>query len=412
MNSVGSGVRPISRTPVKGSKAPAALAGGPASPVSRELLQTFGARAGGIVAWPHAPSAPARWVDVAGGDSGAAALLDDAIRLDAHVRQGAPALAPGLLWSGGPGGSEATPNALFGVIEREGEAVFLLVLARGANEPRFAPEDVARLQPLMGVLRAWLQARRQARWAGETAALAMFALDDLALGVVVADAEGRIRLANRRAGEILKAADGLCLAGGCIRCVNPRDQARLHEALAGVPPGASAASRPHAALRIGREQSRWPLHLVLSRVPAGADPTSGLPFHVLFLADPELQPVPPEEWLCALYALSRVEARVTLLLAQGEKPYAIARRLGLSIHTVRGYMKEIFLKVGADRQASLIRCLLTGIAQIEAEPGARGHNGPAHPAAPAAGMQPARPPAALPGKAVAVRRSGVLFPHK
>lgn len=412
MNSVGSGVRPISRTPVKGSKAPAALAGGPASPVSPELLQAFGARAGGIVAWPHAPSAPARWVDVAGGDSGAAALLDDAIRLDAHVRQGAPALAPGLLWSGGPGGSEATPNALFGVIEREGEAVFLLVLARGANEPRFVPEDVARLQPLMGVLRAWLQALRHSRWALETAALATYALDDLVLGVVIAEADGVVRLANRRAEEILDAADGLCMVGGRIRCVDARDQARLHQALAGVPPGTSAVSRPHAALRIGREQSRWPLHVVLSRMPVGADPASGSACHVLFLADPQLQQTPPEEWLCALYALTRVEARVTLLLSRGEKPYTIARQLGLSIHTVRGYMKEIFVKVGADRQAALIRCLLSGVAQIEGGSGARGRNGPAHPAAPAAGMQTARAPTAVTGRTAAVWRARLLFLHK
>ncbi|MFZ1413063.1 MAG: helix-turn-helix transcriptional regulator [Defluviicoccus sp.] len=369
------------------------------------------------MAWPHAPSARARWADVVGGDSGAASLLDDAVRRDAHLRQGSPALIPGLVWSGGPSGSEATPNALFGVIEREGEAVFLLVLARGANEPRFVPEDVARLQSLMGVLRAWLQAQRQTRWASETAALAIFALDDLALGVVVADAEGMIRLANRRAGQILKAADGLYLAGGCIRCVNARDQARLHQALAGVPDGPPAASRTHAALRIGRERCRWPLQLVLSRVPAGADPTSGLPFHVLFLADPELQPIPPEEWLCAFYALSRVEARVTRLLAGGEKPDAIARQLGLSVYTVRGYMKDIFLKVGADRQASLMRCLLSGVAQLDGQN--KPETGPIAGPAPVASSpvlssrtRPVGAPLLVNGTAAAAAGSRFKFLHK
>lgn len=402
----------MSRASNKGSKVPAAFAESSASPVARELLQTFGARAGGIVAWPQAPSALACWADVVVGDSGAASLLDDAVRLDAHLRQGSPALTPGLVWSGGPSSSEATPNALFGVIEREVEAVFLLVLARGANEPRFVPEDVARLQPLMGVLRAWLQAQRQTRWASETAALAMLALDDLALGVVVANTEGRIRLANRRAGEILKAADGLYLAGGCIRCVNARDQARLHQALAGVPDGLPAASRPHAALRIGREQCRWPLQLVLSRVPAGADPTSGLPFHVLFLADPELQPIPPEEWLCAFYALSRVEARVTRLLAAGKKPDAIARQLGLSVYTVRGYMKDIFLKVGADRQASLMRCLLSGVAQLygEKKPEAGAITGRAPVLS--SRTRPVGAPLLVNGKAAAAAGSGFKFPHK
>ncbi|MFZ1414446.1 MAG: LuxR C-terminal-related transcriptional regulator, partial [Defluviicoccus sp.] len=133
-------------------------------------------------------------------------------------------------------------------------------------------------------------------------------------------------------------------------------------------PAAAPPRRTLAALRIGRERMPAPLHLLMSRLPDRSTSGALAPVRqALFLSDPHEQPIPQEDWLCALYALSRVEARVTALLAQGEKPHAIASRLGLSVYTVRGYMKEIFHKVGADRQASLIRCLLSGLAQLDGE---------------------------------------------
>ena len=45
----------------------------------------------------------------------------------------------------------------------------------------------------------------------------------------------------------------------------------------------------------------------------------------------------------------------------------IGEALGVSLHTVRGHLKQLFAKIGTHRQADLIRVLLAGPADIRLE---------------------------------------------
>jgi DNA-binding CsgD family transcriptional regulator len=61
-----------------------------------------------------------------------------------------------------------------------------------------------------------------------------------------------------------------------------------------------------------------------------------------------------------LYGLTTAEARVAVLIAEGDEVEAIARRLGVSVATVRTQLKSIFAKLGVSRQlgvAQLVRSL-------------------------------------------------------
>jgi DNA-binding CsgD family transcriptional regulator len=68
--------------------------------------------------------------------------------------------------------------------------------------------------------------------------------------------------------------------------------------------------------------------------------------------------------LCALYGLSRAEARVAALLAQGHRLDETAQILGVAYETVRKHLKQIFSKTGTDRQAELVRMLVGGPAAV------------------------------------------------
>jgi len=75
------------------------------------------------------------------------------------------------------------------------------------------------------------------------------------------------------------------------------------------------------------------------------------------------QPAPPvglpiELRLRRRFKLSKAEARVAALLADGLAPRMIADRLNVSIHTVRSQLQAIFNKTDTSRQAELTSLLL------------------------------------------------------
>lgn len=58
-----------------------------------------------------------------------------------------------------------------------------------------------------------------------------------------------------------------------------------------------------------------------------------------------------------LFNLTRTEAEVTVQLAQGESPEAIASARGVSVETVRGQLRSVFRKTGTHRQGELVGLL-------------------------------------------------------
>ena len=82
--------------------------------------------------------------------------------------------------------------------------------------------------------------------------------------------------------------------------------------------------------------------------PLGADPTHGKQL--------ELDPFV----VAAAFDLTPAEARVAVAAAQGVGADDIARRHGVSTHTVRSQLKTIFQKTGTERHAELVS-LLAGL---------------------------------------------------
>lgn len=61
--------------------------------------------------------------------------------------------------------------------------------------------------------------------------------------------------------------------------------------------------------------------------------------------------------LTRTFGLTRAEAAVALEVAKGDGRAAAASRLGLSENTVRSHLSAIFLKLGVERQAQLVRVI-------------------------------------------------------
>ena len=80
---------------------------------------------------------------------------------------------------------------------------------------------------------------------------------------------------------------------------------------------------------------------------------------VIFVADTEKRALPSEDSISRLFGLSRAEARLVRKLAEGLRLEEAAEKCGITPSTARTYLKQCFQKTGTDRQAELVRLILT-----------------------------------------------------
>jgi DNA-binding CsgD family transcriptional regulator len=81
------------------------------------------------------------------------------------------------------------------------------------------------------------------------------------------------------------------------------------------------------------------------------------PTAVLFIIDPDRNPVPSEKLLQTLYHLTPAEIRVCTHLLEGKSLVDAAELVGISINTAKTHLKSAFSKTGTARQSQLIKLL-------------------------------------------------------
>jgi DNA-binding CsgD family transcriptional regulator len=87
----------------------------------------------------------------------------------------------------------------------------------------------------------------------------------------------------------------------------------------------------------------------------------------LFLSDPEQGMQSPHAVLRRFYGLKPAEAALACELASGHSLREAARHLGVTRGTARQRLQQVFTKTSTCRQASLVRLLLSGPAQLCAD---------------------------------------------
>jgi DNA-binding CsgD family transcriptional regulator/PAS domain-containing protein len=227
-------------------------------------------------------------------------------------------------------------------------------------------------------------------------------IDHLADPVLVTDAQGRVAYANRAGEALLHLGDALATeraplgARGGLRAARPDVTAALRQAIAtaaaaGAAPPASVAEEailgrgtrvPGGILTLPRP-GRAPLTLFVAPLRAstehpltatvhpwqtvgGSTGRSGVgrPAAVLVVcggaSDVPLAETPDLGSVQTAYRLTRAEAEVAVLVAQGRSVREIAAARGVAVGTVRNQLKQVFAKTGVRRQAALVRVLADG----------------------------------------------------
>lgn len=170
-------------------------------------------------------------------------------------------------------------------------------------------------------------------------ALLLHALDEIDYGVVVLNASGRVNVANRAARlECGANQDLLLLDGAVLRAQRPADAAALHRALQGAVDGR------RTLLRLGDGEQAISIAVVpLPHQDAGSSDARVL----LMFGKRRVCESLSVEFFARTHHLTNSETQVLVALCHGERPSAMATRLGVALSTVRTHVASIRMKTAA-----------------------------------------------------------------
>jgi DNA-binding CsgD family transcriptional regulator len=216
-----------------------------------------------------------------------------------------------------------------------------------------------RLYPVLSrYFRLWWLHRTERRRASafETA------LDRAELGIALVDRSGQLVYENAYVRTILDDADGMRRAGKGMVPTNAADSLRLQVSLAHAIACNGDSSldaiwqAPLILLRRG-EQKRA---LILTVLPhRGRAVDRGDAAAIVYVLHPERDVRKCLAPVYRIYGLTPAEARLVTELVNGANLLEAANGMSISIATVRAQLKQVFDKTRTNRQAELVRVMLS-----------------------------------------------------
>ena len=251
-------------------------------------------------------------------------------------------------------------HAFFGYLGRINGSDAWLSGSRGLDQGPFNPAEIASARELLPHLSRAVSMQQRTTLLAAQSDLYAQSVSALGVGIIMLDRRGSIIGTNGEAREILAGPSPISRIGN-----------RLH--LAG-----SAQHIFNAALRRMADYTDVPAQALHSydgcasvtiMIRRAADVGGDKACHpVAFIAylHRGAKPLPPDAIDFAMEALglSRSEARLAVLLADGHSLEDSATRLGITLNTARTYCKRALVKTGTIRQSELVRLISTSLARL------------------------------------------------
>jgi DNA-binding CsgD family transcriptional regulator len=181
-------------------------------------------------------------------------------------------------------------------------------------------------------------------------------------GAMLADASGRVVLANAAAKAMLDARDGIFLCDRRLAVAGSPDA--LQKLVASCAGRSVGIGGPGGELNVPRDLPQSPLHVTVAplrsdtRLPDVPWIGFGCPVALVTVTDPDRDRRRRQMNLRRRFDLTSTEAALATEILRGDGRKAAARRCGISDATAKTHLKNIFEKTGTHRQAELVRCLL------------------------------------------------------
>jgi DNA-binding CsgD family transcriptional regulator/PAS domain-containing protein len=250
-------------------------------------------------------------------------------------------------------------HAAFALLLRSGEGESVLGIYRGPSGGAFEDSDLDLLRFLAPHIRQAFKLHLSIAELKRSSVGMAAALDMLDSGVVLIGVDAKIVLMNRAAETLLAKRDGLIATGAGLRAQIPRESERLEVLIRSATSiSASRCLSPGGWLRISRSHAPS-LQLQISPVRRFPLNLNTAVRTIVFITDPAQNHCPCFEALRAFFGLTAAEARVAILLGQGNTLRNISQALGVSGNTVKSQVASIHGKTGTSRQSQLVRLLMS-----------------------------------------------------
>lgn len=230
----------------------------------------------------------------------------------------------------------------------------------GIDDYLVKPVDYDLLLATIGARLAQVGRVRSAapRWQDQQILRLRDVLAPLPGAVLLCDGNRTLRYANHKA-QTLMQESALWRVNTAGRLVWPEATAasmqRLQQHFSELCQGDGAGRRVQAL------EMRSPGDTVLVslvRLSADSSPDPEQQLFAMFLCSAHSRPVPDVETLRLLFNLTRSEAKIARLLAQGRRTEDVSSELGISLATVSFHLRNLFQKTGVARQSDLVALVL------------------------------------------------------
>ena len=240
----------------------------------------------------------------------------------------------------------------------DGSSIFW-ILADPRKSDGWGTAEVELLELLLPHIRQFVRVRQALASKGLLGLSLLSLLDNARVGILQLDTDGRIRVANGRALQVLREGDGLFDERSFLRAKLPADNSRLKGLLRNALPavGDTPASGSMTVQRPAGKQG-----LVLHVIPIAADQTDSYvrPARALVqIIEPGIQPDLDPGLVAASLGLTSTESRVVAMLAGGSAVRDIALVMGCQENTVRFHIKQMHQKLGVSRRTELVRLVMS-----------------------------------------------------
>jgi DNA-binding NarL/FixJ family response regulator len=210
------------------------------------------------------------------------------------------------------------------------------------------------VRELIGLMRKAAELHVRLNNAGWQSAAGWRALDQLAAAVIVTDRGARVVALNRAGDDLLSRGRALSVRQGrlCAARAFETDKSRALIGAAAVPDKLDPAI---GRMLVKSRDTDLPYVLTVTRLAPELS-VFDRPLAMVLATAPPQGPLAAAD-LAELFGLSPAESRLAVALMAGKKLRDIAIDTGLQTTTLRSQLSAIFKKVGADRQADLVRIL-------------------------------------------------------
>lgn len=186
-------------------------------------------------------------------------------------------------------------------------------------------------------------------------------LDRSNAAVFLLDNHKQIVFCNRAAEAMQAAGDGIRFSARRIALAYKEDDGKLQSL---IERALSRSGPQHGGtMRAQRPSGKQPFGIFVSPL-AREYPNLALfrPAISVIVTDPEMRSPLPIQRLQESFDLTEAEARLAVLLANGEDLQQAAERLNITYGTARARLTQIFQKTDTRRQAELVHLMLTTLA--------------------------------------------------